>query len=96
MTITAIVRMTAAPGQRQALREFIAPALDATAAHPECSSVEVLGCLELDDTLILIERWTSVAAHQEFIGGVIASGSLDGLETLLAEEMETLHYSESD
>jgi quinol monooxygenase YgiN len=96
MEMTAIIRMTARPGEREPLRQFCAPAFENTAAHPECSSFEALNCVENEDALMLIERWSSIAAHQEFIGGVIASGGLDGLADLLAAEMETLHYLSAD
>lgn len=96
MSVTAIIRMTARAGQRESLRQFCAPAFENTAAHPECSAFEALNCVENEDALMLIERWSSIAAHQEFISGVIASGGLDGLEDLLAAEMETLHYQSAD
>jgi quinol monooxygenase YgiN len=96
MSVTATIRMTARPGQRRALLDFIGPALAATAAHPECNSVEALVCVEDVDAVLLLERWTTVQAHQDFIAGVIQSGGLDGLQDLLAGEMETLHYEVAD
>lgn len=92
MSVTAIIRMTARPGQREALKAFSGPAVQATGQQPECHSVEFLDCVENPDAVMLIERWTSIEAHQEFIGGVIAAGGLDGLEDLLVCDMETLHY----
>lgn len=93
MAVIAMVRLTATPGQRDALLNAMEAAIEATREHPNCHGVEVLGGIEGGDDVLLVERWTSVEDHQEFINGVMDAGGLDGIMRLLATEIETLHYT---
>lgn len=96
MTVKAIIKLTAKAGSRDELMRAMAAPVAATAAHPECLAVELLDCVEDQDQLLLIEQWTSQQAHVEFIQGVIAEGGLEPLLALLATEMETFHYIQSE
>ncbi len=95
MSVTAIIKLTAKPGRRDVLEKALEPAVAATGNHPLCIAIELLTCVEKDDELLLVERWTPVQAHQEYISGVIAEGGLNELVELLATDMETLHYTPS-
>jgi len=93
MSVTAIIRLKAHPGQRNLLLQAMAGPVAATRAHPLCSGVELMCAIEDSDELMLVEQWPCVADHQEFINGVITAGGLDELMPLLAAEIDTLHYS---
>jgi quinol monooxygenase YgiN len=95
MSVTAIVRLKARPGQRKLLLQAMAGPVAATREHPLCSSVEMMSAVEDSDEILLVEHWPSVADHQNFINGVIAAGGLDELMPLLAGEIDTLHYTSS-
>jgi quinol monooxygenase YgiN len=93
MSVTAIVRMTAKPGQRELLLRAMAGPVSATRAHPQCATAELMSAVENSDEILLVEQWPSVADHQNFINGVIAAGGLDELMPLLAGEIQTQHYT---
>jgi quinol monooxygenase YgiN len=92
MSVTAIVKLTALPGKRDALLSAMTPAVDATRAQPACLAADLLSCFENPDELVLVEHWTSVVAHENFINGLIDDGGLGEILPLLAGEIETSHY----
>ena len=92
MSVTAIVKLTALPGQRDTLATAMAPSVEATRAQQACLAVDLLAGIEKPDDLILVEHWTSVEAHENFIGGMIEDGKLDDILPLLAGDIETSHY----
>jgi quinol monooxygenase YgiN len=85
--------MTAKSGQRELLLRAMAGPVSATRAHPQCSTVQLMSAVENGDEIILVEQWSCVADHQDFINGVIAAGGLDELMPLLAGEIQTQHYT---
>ncbi|NCF20687.1 MAG: hypothetical protein GWP63_20845 [Haliea sp.] len=92
MSVTAIVKLTSLPGQRDALVSAMAPAVEATRAQPACLAADLLAGIENPDELMLVEHWTSVVAHEKFIDGMIADGGLGDIMPLLAGELESSHY----
>ena len=92
MTITARVKLTAKPGRRDELLELMIGPLAATRADPQCSSVEMFIGVEGADDVLLVEQWTSIEAHQQFIGGVIEAGGLTDILAILATDIDTAHY----
>ncbi len=92
MSVLAIVKLTAKPGLRDSLWEVMGPAVAATREQPACTYVDLLCGIENVDEILLVERWQSVQAHENFITGVIASGGLDEIIGLLAADIETSHY----
>lgn len=92
MSVTAIVKLTALPGQRDALLSAMSPSVKATRAQPACLAADLLAGIENTDEVILVEHWTSVVAHENFIGGLIDAGGLNDILPLLAGDIETSHY----
>ncbi len=93
MSVTAIIKLTANPGQRGALQEAMVAAVIATGEHPQCLAIEMLAGIENEDELLLIETWASVQDHQDYINSVIAAGGLEGIRAMLASDIETWHYA---
>jgi quinol monooxygenase YgiN len=58
MSVTAIVKLTSLPGQRDALVSAMAPAVEATRAQPACLAADLLAGIENPDELMLVEHWT--------------------------------------
>jgi quinol monooxygenase YgiN len=92
MSVTAIVKLTALSGKRDALVSAMAGAVEATRAQPACLAADLLAGIENPDEVILVEHWTSVVAHENFINGLIADGGLGEIMPLLAGDIETSHY----
>ena len=65
MSITRINDFRAAPGREQALREFLQSVIALIEGSAGCLEVVLLADQESADHLVIVEKWESVAAHQE-------------------------------
>lgn len=93
MSVTAYVRLAALPGRRSELLDVMADAIAATRAQPACQRLEVMLGIDREDDVLLVEEWATVEDHIRFITGVIEAGGLQTIQELLAEEIETFHYT---
>jgi quinol monooxygenase YgiN len=93
MNITLLVRIAGKKGHGKDLTQLIRP-------MPEDNNVE--GCLGMDvfmnasnpDDILLLERWSSVQAHQKFISGIRDAGGLDEM-LKHADSVERKYYIET-
>lgn len=63
-----IASLKTKPGSTEAIREAVAPCLEATRKEPGCIYYDLFQSLEDPDTLVFVEKWESreaLAAHFE-------------------------------
>lgn len=96
MTVMAIIRLTAQPGQRDKLCTVLRKSLDPAATPDDCLGIEILLSATEADELVLLERWRSVESHEAFLVKIRASGAMDGLMSMMANPPATIHYQAID
>jgi heme oxygenase (mycobilin-producing) len=66
MPITVLARLSAKPGQGDALRAVLAEHLSDTRAFPGCSGLQVVSDLDDPDCVTLLEEWDTRETHQAY------------------------------
>jgi quinol monooxygenase YgiN len=92
MAISRINDFYAATGQEQALRAFLESVLATIKGAAGCQEVALLVDQENAAHLVILERWDSVAAHQE-AARLIPQSKLAEVAPLLAEPPRGRYYS---
>ncbi len=91
MAISRINDFYAAAGKQQALRAFLESVLAMIKGAAGCQEVELLVDQENAAHLVILERWDSVAAHQE-AARLIPQSKLAEVGPLLAEPPRGRYY----
>lgn len=76
MSITLLVRISGKPGHGPELTRLLRP-LPADNDIEGCSGWDVFVNANSPDEILLVERWSSVDAHQKFITAAAAAGGLN-------------------
>jgi quinol monooxygenase YgiN len=92
MAISRINDFYAAAGQEQALRAFLDSVLAVIKGAAGCQDVELLVDQESAAHLVVLERWDSIAAHQD-AARLIPPSKLAEVRPLLAEPPKGRYYS---
>ena len=92
MSVVAIIRIVAKPGQADALVTAMGEPVRLTQENPECSLAELYRSTARPDELVLIEEWTSIAAHQAHFDKLGASGAVTECAQLWAAPPASVHY----
>ena len=91
MPVTRINDFRAAPGQQQALRDFLRSVIAIIQNCPGCRSVELLADQEEAGHLVIVEVWDDVAAHQA-AAKAIPPEQIAKVRPLLAEPPKGRYY----
>jgi quinol monooxygenase YgiN len=91
MHIVRINEFIAAPGQSEALRDFLGAVIELVEGSPGCEDCELLCDPEDAAHLAIIETWTSIASHQA-AAAAIAPEKLAELRPLLAQPPTGRYY----
>ncbi len=67
MPLLEIARMRCLPGKGDALAAGLAQGAQIIGGHPGCLEIEVVRGLENPDEFVLLARWESIAAHQDYL-----------------------------
>ena len=76
MSVTLLVRISGKPGHGGALAGLLRP-VPADNDVAGCLGIEVFASTADPDELLILERWSSVEAHQTFLAGIVEQGGLD-------------------
>ena len=96
MAVLVVVRATAKPGKGAAVVEMLAPFVGEDTGMEHCSRIEMAVDAGDPDRLLLLEEWTSAAAHKANLAALEAAGGLDDFLALLAEAPERIYYAPLD
>ena len=85
MSVTMIVNLQAAEGNAEPLRALLQRARDMSANAEGCEAFEVFQGEGDPNRFVMVERWTSIEAHQaNFIANIRGSGHMARIAPLLS------------
>ena len=85
MSVLVLVRAVAKPGKGAAVVEMLAPFVGEDTGMEGCARIEMAVDAGDPDRILLLEEWTSAAAHKANLAALEAAGGLDDFLALLAE-----------
>lgn len=91
MAVIRINEFRAAPGRAADLRTFLTGVVAIIAGAPGCEQVQLLIAREERDRLAIVERWTSVEAHQA-AASLISKEQMAVFTPLIAEPPVGRYY----
>jgi len=94
MSVIAVIRMHCHAGKGGTLEEALAKPIAVTKENPDCPSIELFVSTDSPDELLLIEEWSSEAAHHKHVENLNAEGMLDAANSAMAS-LENVHYTET-
>ena len=93
MSVTIVYNFQAVPGAAGALLDLLQRGRDFALTVDGCEAFEVYQGKDDSHEFVMIERWTSVEAHQaHFEKNVKASGVLDRVEAFLTAPVQGIYY----
>jgi quinol monooxygenase YgiN len=96
MTVLALIKLTAKKGQEDALDVAMQEPIAATRANPECSRMQLFANTEEPTNFLLVEEWTTIAAHERHVDDLMGKNVLGPMGEVSEGMPETLHYLETD
>jgi quinol monooxygenase YgiN len=80
--VVVVVELTCSPVAREAIRARVAGMLDDTRAFDGCRAASVLSDQDRAGSLVLVEEWSSRAAHEAYIAWREARGDNAAMSVL--------------
>ena len=96
MAVLVLVRAVARPGTGAELIDMLAPFVGDDTGMEGCSRIEMTVDATDPDRILILEEWTSAAAHKANLAALQATGGLDDFLALLAEEPVRTYYAPLD
>ena len=96
MGVLAVIHVQAQPGRGADLAIALERPMGVTKDNPDCPSIELFTSAEDPDHLVLIEEWSSEAAHQQHVEKLIANGDLAAADAMYASPPHSVHYPQPD
>ncbi|MDE0391399.1 MAG: antibiotic biosynthesis monooxygenase [Rhodospirillales bacterium] len=96
MAVLVMVRAVAKPGRRADVVDMLAPFVGEDTGMDGCSRIELAVDAADPDRVVILEEWTSAAAHKANLAALEAAGGLDGFLALLAEAPVRTYYAPLD
>tara|TARA_B100001123_G_scaffold365756_1_gene424938 strand:- start:28 stop:324 length:297 start_codon:yes stop_codon:yes gene_type:complete len=96
MTVTALIKLTAKEGQEDAFEAAMQTPLAVTRANPACSRMQLFANTEEGTDFLLVEEWTTIAAHEQHFENLMGDNVLVPLNEVSEGMPETVHYLETD
>ncbi len=96
MSVTALIKLTAKKGQENALEAAMQEPIAATRANPACSRMQLFANTEEGTDFLLVEEWTTIAAHEQHFEDLMGKNVLAPLAEVSEGLPETAHYLKTD
>lgn len=96
MTVLVLVRAVAKPGKGADLTAMLAPFVGEDTGMEGCSRIEMAVDATDPDRILLLEEWSSAAAHKANLVVLTEAGGLDDFLTLLAEDPVRTYHAPLD
>lgn len=90
---TVVVHFTAKPGQRDALTDALASAIQGTIDKPECHKVQLMVDDDHADRFAMVEEWTSAQAHKAYAQALMSDPKMAPLMELMAGPPDVRYLS---
>ena len=91
-----LVRAAAKPGKGADVTAMLAPFVGDDTGMDGCSRIEMAVDATDPDRILILEEWTSAAAHKANLAALQAAGGLDDFLALLAEEPARTYHAPLD
>ena len=96
MTVLVLVRAVAKPGKGADVTAMLAPFVGDDTGMEGCSRIEMAVDATDPDRILILEEWTSAAAHKANLAALQAAGGLDDFLALLAETPVRTYHAPLD
>ena len=96
MAVLVLVRAVAKPGKGTDVVDMLAPFVGEDTGMEGCSRIEMAVDGADSDRILLLEEWSSAAAHKANLAALQEAGGLDDFLALLAEEPIRTYYAPLD
>ncbi len=78
MSVTLLVRIQAKPGHGSALTGILKP-VPAENDIDGCQGMDIFANAANPDEVLILEHWSSIEAHRNFLAGLMEEGALDDM-----------------
>ncbi len=96
MSVLAVIKIDAKPGRGDTLVIAMGEPVRLTQENPECTRAELYRSTARPDELVLIEQWTSIAAHHAHFESLGAAGAVADCAELWAGPPASVHYRQTE
>ena len=96
MAVLVLVRAVAKPGKGADVVDMLAPFMGEDTGMEGCSRIEMAVDTADPDRILLLEEWSSAAAHKANLAALEEAGGLDDFLALLAEAPVRTYYAPLD
>ena len=96
MAVLVLVRAVAKPGKGTDVVDMLAPFVGEDTGMEGCSRIEMAVDGADPDRILLLEEWSSAAAHKANLAALQEAGGLDDFLALLAADPERTYYAPLD
>ncbi len=96
MAVTVLLTVRTKPGRSDDMLKFLADILPDSRAYQGCISLSTVRDQDDENVIVVVERWESRTAHEEYFAWRVESGTLNASMDYLDAAPDIRYFDETD